>query len=75
MFGYMLNANWVMEKQNDIMVTEYRENKDQISDKVQKRFQRIMDIYGTRLTIVEKSIKRYHDTAILEDIVGPRRKG
>jgi len=80
MFGYVLNANWMAEKRYDIVVkdiaslrVEYNQNKDQLSQDVQARFQRIMNIYGTRLTLMEKGVKKYHGVESLKDLT--TRKG
>ena len=79
-FGYSINANMIIEQRLDGIDREIVDIKSHI--KQEKRFvgiradlQRIMDIYGTRLTIVEKGIKQYHNFETLDDLTGPRKGG
>ena len=52
----------------------YAENEDMLFVNIHKKVQQIMDIYGTRLTLTEKAIKKYHEFETLDDLTGPRKK-
>ena len=52
----------------------YTENEDMLFPNIHKKVQQIMDIYGTRLTLTEKAIKKYHEFETLDDLTGPRKK-
>ena len=52
----------------------YAENEDMLFANIHKKVQQIMDIYGTRLTLTEKAIKKYHEFETLDDLTGPRKK-
>ena len=74
-FAYTLNANWEAEKSHDIVKkdlaelrVEYNENKAQLSDEVSKKVQWIMSVYGTRLTLMEKAVKKHHNVDTLDDL-------
>ena len=52
----------------------YEVNQNMLFDEVTANVQRIMDIYGTRLTLTEKAIKKYHEFETLDDLTSPRKK-
>ena len=52
----------------------YAENEDMLFANIHKKVQRIMDIYGTRLVLVEKGVKKYHGVESLEDLTGSPKK-
>jgi len=54
------------------LIYEYTQNN--LFDEIRASVQKIMDIYGTRLTLVEKAIKKYHEFETLDDLTGPRKK-
>jgi len=81
MFGYVLNANWIMEEQHKATIFEvanihaiYDQDKNTLFYNINKKVQRVMDIYGTRLTLAEKAIRKYREIVKLEELTGPRKK-
>ena len=65
--GYTVSSNLLLQSRLDDIdraSLSVVDNRAEIED----RFQRIMDRYGTRLTLVEKGVKKYHGVATLEDL-------
>lgn len=80
-FAYAASINTLMESKVDAIAkkitalqTEYAENKDKASKAAQERFQNIMDRYGTRLTLMEKAVKKYHGVETLDDLTDRKKR-
>ena len=73
--AYAVSSNYIIDRKIDdvysrvvVFETEYTKDKSNLFSDIENKFQRIMDRYGTRLTLMEKAVKKYHGVETLDDL-------
>jgi len=73
--AYAVSSNYIIDRKIDDVYsrvvafeTEYTKDKSNLFSDIENKFQRVMDRYGTRLTLVEKGVKKYHGVETLDDL-------